>query len=108
MENLKTRVVVVNYNGGEQTLECLQALVADDPNRELDIVLVDNASNDHLVQRMPTELPSVRVIPSKTNLGFGGGNNLALADLGGIDFVALINSDARVQPGWLAPLKNAL
>ena len=108
MENLKTRVVVVNYNGGEQTLECLQALVADDPNRELDIVLVDNASNDHLVQRMPTELPSVRVIPSKTNLGFGGGNNLALADLSGIDFVALINSDARVQPGWLAPLKNAL
>ncbi|HET7720268.1 MAG TPA: hypothetical protein VFK43_09905, partial [Acidimicrobiales bacterium] len=42
------------------------------------------------------------------NLGFGGGCNLALADLEGVDYVALINNDAQVEPGWLGPLVDAL
>jgi GT2 family glycosyltransferase len=35
-------------------------------------------------------------------------NNLALRDLGGVDYVALVNNDAFVTPGWLTPLVAAL
>lgn len=69
---------------------------------------MENGSTDGVAARVRAELPGVRVIDAGANLGFGGGCNLALADLAGVDYVALINNDAQVEPGWLAPLVDAL
>lgn len=103
------RVVVVNYNGGEMTVSCLRSLQGSDwPADALEIVMVDNGSTDGVAARVHDELPGVQVIDAGANLGFGGGCNLALANLDGVDHVALINNDARVEPGWLAPLVEAL
>ncbi len=103
------RVVVVNHNGGDLTISCLRSLLASDwPAGALDIVMVENGSADGVAARVGTELPAVRVIDAGGNLGFGGGCNLALADLAGVDYVALVNNDARVEPGWLAPLVDVL
>ena len=71
-------------------------------------MLVENGSTDGVTARVRAELPGVRVIDAGANLGFGGGCNLALADLAGVDYVALINNDAQVDPGWLRPLVDAL
>ncbi|HZJ27776.1 MAG TPA: glycosyltransferase family 2 protein [Acidimicrobiia bacterium] len=103
------RVVVVDYDGGELTLECLRALMETDwdPGR-LEIVLVDNGSRSSVADRVRAEMPTIRIMASDTNLGFAGGNNLALGDLTGIDFVALINNDVTVEPGWLRPLVETL
>jgi GT2 family glycosyltransferase len=49
----------------------------------------------------------VRVIRSPENVGFAG-NNLALADLDGVDYAGLVNNDATVDPGWLRALVDAL
>jgi GT2 family glycosyltransferase len=103
------RAVVLNYNGGDLTVECLRRLCATEwPAGRLEVVLVDNASSDDVVARTRDELPDVRIITSDRNLGFAGGCNLALRDLDGVDFVALVNSDVLVEPGWLAPLARAL
>jgi len=51
--------------------------------------------------------PQVRVLTAERNLGFAGGNNLALRGLGG-ELVALVNNDAVPEPGWLAALVAAL
>ena len=103
------RVVVVNHNGGDLTLACLQSLQRSDwPPECLDIVMVENGSTDGLAARVRAEFPAVRVIDAGANLGFGGGCNLALADLRGVDYVALVNSDAEVDQGWLVPLVAAL
>jgi GT2 family glycosyltransferase len=102
-------VVVVNYNGGELTLECLRSLLATDwPADRLRVVLVDNASSDGIVDRVRTELRVVKVIESPVNGGFGAGCNLGIRALAGTDFVALVNNDATVSPGWLRPLVAAL
>lgn len=102
-------VVVLNHNGGSMTLKCLEALLATDwPTDRLGVVLVDNASNDGVAQRVLTELPTVGVIESSLNRGFAGGNNLALRELGDADYVALVNNDAVVTPGWLAPLVETI
>jgi len=69
---------------------------------------VENGSTDGVAARVRAELPGVRVIDAGANLGFGGGCNLALADLAGVDYVALVNNDAHVEPGWLRPLVDAL
>ena len=70
--------------------------------------MVDNGSADGVAARVRAEHPEVTVIDAGGNLGFGGGCNLALADLDGVDYVALVNNDAQVDPGWLAPLVERL
>ncbi len=105
----QVRVVVLNYEGGETTLECLRSVLATDwPSEQLDVVLVDNASHDGIAARVRVELPSVRVVESPVNVGFAGGCNLGLSDLDAVDHVALLNNDTTVEPGWLAPLVAAL
>jgi GT2 family glycosyltransferase len=83
-------------------------LATEWPAPRLDVVLVDNASTDGVVAEVRTRLPVVRVVESPGNRGFGGGCNVAIADLDGVDYVALVNNDAVVDPGWLAPLVAAL
>jgi len=102
-------VVVVNHNGGDLTISCIESLLASHwPPEALDVVLVENGSTDGVARRAREEFPAVRVIDAGANLGFGGGCNLALGDLDGVDYVALVNNDAQVEPGWLAPLVDAL
>lgn len=101
----RVRVVTVNFNGGDLTLECLRALSSTDwPSELLEIVLVDNASSDGSVARVRAELPSVRIIESPVNRGFAGGCNLGLEGFETVEHVALVNNDVVVEPGWLAPL----
>lgn len=101
--------MVVNHNGGELTLACLRSVLATDwPAGDLEATLVDNGSSDGIAARVKTELPQVLVVESGANRGFAGGCNLALRDLDGIDFVALVNNDATVDPGWLRPLVGAI
>ena len=90
-------------------MSCLEGLQRTEwPAEALEIVLVENGSTDGVAARVRTGMPRVRVIDAGGNLGFGGGCNLALRDLAGADYVALVNNDARVEPGWLAPLVAAM
>jgi GT2 family glycosyltransferase len=105
----RVRAIVVNYRRADLTAACVESLLHSEwPPEALDIVVVDNGSGDGSVDELRARFPGVSVIASATNLGFGGGNNLALRDLDGIDHVALVNNDATVDPSWLAPLVAAL
>ena len=105
----RVRVVIVNYNGGDDTLACLDSVLASEwPAEDLEVVLVDNASVDLVAAKVKAGLPRVNVVESGRNRGFAGGCNLGLRDLSGVDYVALLNNDATVDPGWLSPLVDAL
>lgn len=108
MTGTRVGAVVLNYNGGEQTLSCLRSLLATEGDAVLTVVLVDNASTDGIASRVRVELPAITVVESPTNRGFAGGCNLGIAALPDAPFVALVNNDATVEPGWLAPLLGAL
>jgi GT2 family glycosyltransferase len=98
------RVVVLNFDGGDMTLECLDSLLASEwPSDRLDIVMVDNGSLDDVVERVTTDerYRSVRVLEPLANLGFAGGCNLGIGVAGDHRYVALVNNDATVDPGWL-------
>ena len=102
-------VVVVDYDGGALTIDCLRSVLASDwPADRLRIVLVDNASRAPVTDQVAAELPSVRVVTSPTNLGFAGGANLGLRERGDADMVALVNNDATVTADWLDPLAATL
>jgi GT2 family glycosyltransferase len=103
------RVVVVTRDGGALLEQCLERLAAVDwPDERLEVVLVDNASTDGSVERAVAARPDVRVLRSSRNLGYAAGNNLALGELGAVEYIALLNNDAFVEPSWLQPLVEAL
>lgn len=105
MKAARVAIVVLNWNGWKDTLACiasLQALTYSD----FRIVLVDNGSTDGSVGHFQRVLPSVELLQTGANLGFGGGCNVGMryALAQGADFVWLINSDATVDPGALSAL----
>lgn len=103
------RVVVLNYDGGDMTVDCLRSLEGTDwPLDRWEIVLVDNGSVDGVAERVRAEFPSVRLLEPFSNLGFAAGCNLGMNAIGAYDHVALVNNDATVESGWLAALVDAL
>jgi len=103
------RVVVLNWNSAWLTARCVRSLRRSTyPADRMEIVVVDNASIDGSLPRLTTDLDGVRFVANPSNLGFAEGNNRALRDTGDAEFVALVNNDAVVDPGWLEPLVDAL
>lgn len=97
-------VVIVNYNGAHLLPACLDALDAQrDPKAPFDTIVVDNASVDGSVALLEAKYPWVRVLKNEANLGFAGGNNVALEQVQ-TPFVVLLNNDATPEPGWLVSL----
>lgn len=106
---MRVRVVVVSWNSGEVLPRCLAHLQATEwPAGDLELVVVDNASTDGSAEGWERRYPGVELRQTGRNAGFGAAVNVALADLEGVDAVALVNPDAFVDPGWLAPLAEAL
>jgi O-antigen biosynthesis protein len=97
-------VVIPNWNGRdlmERYLPSVVAAMAGNPANE--IVVVDNGSTDGSADLLREHFPKVRVLALDRNLGFGGGSNAGFRAASN-DIVVLLNSDMRVDPGFLQPL----
>jgi N-acetylglucosaminyl-diphospho-decaprenol L-rhamnosyltransferase len=100
------RFVVVNYNAGPLLARCLDSISAVRwPTEATQIWVIDNASTDGSFDAIDDD--GITRIANTNNLGFGA-NNQAFEDLTGVDFVALINPDAWVEPNFLEPLIETL
>ena len=104
----RVRAVVLCWNNAELLDRCLAHLASTKWPGDLEVVVVDNGSTDGSVDRWTERHPNVALIENGANLGYAAGVNRGLRDLEDVDAVALVNSDAFVQPGWLAPLVAAL
>ncbi len=102
----RASIIIVNYNAGEKLNACLRSLTQDrHPDDE--IIVVDNASTDGSVNGLERAFPDVRFLRSVVNLGFAGGNNLAVQHATG-EYLAFLNPDTVATPGWLDALIDAL
>lgn len=103
------RIVVLNWNSHWFTRRCLTSLFQlDHRSDRLEVVVLDNGSVDGSWERLRHEFSgsapdglAVRFVSNGENLGFAEGCNRGLRDLGDTEFVALVNNDAVVEPGWL-------
>ncbi len=99
-------VITVNYNQSGVTLEMLQSFRAVTyPSVEL--FVVDNASPNDNPDIIKEQFPEVNLIKTTKNLGFAGGNNIALPYAKG-KYILFINNDTEVDPGFLEPLVSLL
>jgi len=100
-------VIILNYNGKDYIEECLDS-VLDQTYEPLEIIVVDNASNDSSLEILKEKYSSkIKLIESNTNLGFAGGNNLALDYTKG-EFIALLNNDAVADRRWIEEFMSAV
>jgi GT2 family glycosyltransferase len=97
-------VIVLNWNGFEETRRCLSSLAALE-YEPLRVVVVDNGSTDGSAERL-ADLPGIELIRSDRNRGFAGGVNLGVRRALETDaaYVWLLNNDAEVKPSTLAAL----
>lgn len=96
--------IVLDLDGGEMLLECIESLWAQTlpPAR---IIVLDNGSRVPVSQRLDTA--GVTLLRSETNLGFAAGVNLA-SRYAEEPYVALVNNDVVLDDDWLATLRAAM
>lgn len=105
----RVSIIVVNYNGTDDTHKCLRSLrELDYPNWE--VVLVDNGSKPPAGDLFAAEYPWVRVIQNSVNGGWAGGNNVGIRDAlaRGADYFILLNNDTIVSPNLITRLLEAM
>lgn len=85
-------IIIINYNTSLLLKNCLQSIFKYSTLFEFEIIVVDNASIDDSCQMIKFEFPTVKLIESKTNLGFGRANNLGATYANG-KYLFLLNSD---------------
>ncbi|TAE75097.1 MAG: glycosyltransferase family 2 protein [Bacteroidetes bacterium] len=102
---MKTSVIILNYNGKKYLEKFLPILIAHTP--DVEIIIVDNASDDDSVLFLKQQFPLLRLIIFSKNFGFAQGYRLALQQIES-DIFVLLNSDIEVTDNWLSPLVDFL
>ncbi len=97
-------IITINYNGIKDTCELIDSIPF---NNNLEVIVVDNASKEDEASIISQRYPYVKVIRSKKNLGFAGGNNLGIREAKG-DYILLINNDTYFKEFNIAPLIKRL
>jgi GT2 family glycosyltransferase len=98
MHHFKVFLVLLNWNGKEDTLECLASVSKIDyPN--LHVIVVDNGSRDDSVAAIQGAFPEVTILETGRNLGFAGGNNVGIryALANGAQYILVLNNDTIVD-----------
>ena len=91
-------IIIVNWNVRDLLDACLGSIYASDLDSEdLEIIVVDSASQDDSVAMLRAKYPAVILLPQSENIGFTRGNNLGLARAQG-DYLFLLNPDTELSP----------
>ena len=94
----RVSVVIVNYNTRELLLSCLRSLKRS--TEDLQIVVVDNASQDGSPEAVRTAFPEVQLLALPENRGFCRGNNIGIERSCG-KYVLILNPDTEVETSAL-------
>ena len=98
----KILIVLLNWNGKKDTLECLHSLEKV-TYPHFTTIVVDNGSADDSVAQIRAAFPKIPIFETHANLGFAGGNNVGIswALKKDYDWILLLNNDTIVAPDVL-------
>lgn len=110
---MRIAVVLVNYNGKQYNVACIESLLAQKPFGEelntVKIYIVDNASQDdsmRIIRERYGADQRIETVHLDANYGFSYANNIGIrqAKAWGADYILLLNNDTEVQDDMLAQL----
>ncbi len=102
---MKLAVIILNWNGKNDTLACLESLKP----QGTEIIVVDNGSTDDSIAAIREKFPDITLIPTGKNLGYAGGNNVGIeyALEKGADAILLLNNDTIPDRHFISALTTA-
>jgi len=86
-------IITINYNGLKDTCALIESIPFND---KMEVIVVDNASDNQEAEQISSRFPYVKVIKSDKNQGFAGGNNLGIRASKG-KYLFLINNDTYFE-----------
>lgn len=94
--NIRFAIVVLDYNGGRKTLDCVLSFLAI-PREDIHVIVVDNNSDDRAIDEC-AKWDRVTLLPTGKNLGYSGGNNRGIREAlrTSASFVLVVNNDTCV------------
>ena len=100
-------LIIVNYNGLRHTKDCLKSLQKlAYPESQLDLIVIDNCSQDNSVNSLRQQFPKVRIFVNTAN-NFAKALNLGISEAKG-QYIGFLNNDATLDSQWLAILVKLL
>lgn len=100
-------VIVLAFRRVDVLERCLASLAAHDARRPFEVVVVSNGASIPVRTFLDDRVSGGRIVRSRVNLGFAGGCNFGAASSSG-KYLALLNDDAIVEPGWLDALVDRI
>jgi len=107
MSKAKLTIAVINWNARAALQNCLNSIDRDASPGEIEVLVIDNGSEDDSPAMVRREFPKIRLIRNEKNLGFAGACNQA-AEASGGEFILYINSDIEVLPGALGAMIDGM
>lgn len=105
-EQILVYIILINYNGLSDTIECLESLLKI-KYESYKIIVVDNASSKNESSILSNKFPEIKILENKINLGFTGGNNLGIKEAlkdKECRYILMINNDTIVTRDFLEKL----
>jgi len=106
----KVTAIILNWNGKEFLLNCFKSIFKND-YKNFDVILLDNGSTDGSIEFMKKHFfdyiqnKKLKIVVSKNNLGFAGGNNEAYKHVSkNTKYVLLLNNDTLVNKNLISEL----
>ena len=96
-------IITVNFNQPLLTEQLLQSIIATNSYNNIEIIVVDNGSSINPLHVWVTAYPEIIFLRSEKNLGFAGGNNLAIQKASG-EYLFLVNNDTEFTHGLIKSL----
>ena len=106
---MKLTIILVNYNGKNYNKACMESILASSGMEEVNIIVVDNASQDESVRMLEEQYAGdgrLELIRLDDNYGFSYANNVGIRRAGerGADNVLLLNNDTEIASDMLSQL----
>lgn len=103
----KISIISINFNQPALTEDFLSSVATVCTYPNLEIIIVDNGSSTDPCPAWREKYPRIRFIRSEKNLGFAGGNNLAIREAKG-EYLFLVNNDTEFSRGLIEKLADVL
>jgi len=91
-------IVILNYKQKGLVKQCIKGIELSGLSLDYEIILVDNNSDDSVLEMVRENFPHAKTLEAKKNKGMGAGNNLGMKKANG-DFILILNPDIAMVPG---------
>lgn len=97
-------IIILNYNGGNVILNCIESVLKT-TDISFEIILIDNNSSDNSHNICKERVQDIRLFENEENIGLAA-RNIGIKNAKG-EFIVFLDSDTLVEKNWLKVLQES-